>query len=64
MLGHRFAAESARERANGCTYHGAYRSDSDRARRSTGSDTASRRSKADSYIQCHAYRHAMLTVQR
>jgi hypothetical protein len=52
MLGHRFAAESAGERANGCTYHGAYRSGSDRARRSTGSDTARdtacRRSKADS----------------
>src|SRR6202790_4986100 len=26
MLGHRFAAESARDRANGCTYHGPSRS--------------------------------------
>jgi hypothetical protein len=52
MLGHRFAAESTRNRTNGCTYHGAYRSGSDRAHRSTGGDTACdtacRRSKADS----------------
>jgi hypothetical protein len=52
MLGHRFAAESARNRTNGCTYDGAHRSGSDRAHRSTGGDTACdtacRRSKADS----------------
>ena len=48
MLGHGFAAESARDRANGCTYHGAYRSGSDRAGCRTGGDTACRCSKADS----------------
>jgi hypothetical protein len=48
MLGHRFAAESARNRANGCTYRGAYRSRSDRAGCRTGGDTACRCSKADS----------------
>jgi hypothetical protein len=48
MLGHRFAAEPARDRANGCTHDGAYRSSSDRAGRRTGSDTACRCSKADS----------------
>ena len=48
MLGHRFAAESARDRANGCTYDGAYRSGSDRARRRTGSDTTYRCAKSNS----------------
>jgi hypothetical protein len=47
MLGHRFAAESAGDRANGCTYHGAYRPGSDRAGCRTGGDTACRCSKAD-----------------
>jgi hypothetical protein len=48
MLGHRFAAESARDRANGCTYHRAYRSRSDGPGCRTGGDTACRCSKADS----------------
>jgi hypothetical protein len=48
MLGHRFAAEAARDRANGCTNDGAYWSGGDRAGRRTGSDTACRCSKSDS----------------
>jgi hypothetical protein len=48
MLGHRFAAESARDRANGCTYDGAYWTGSDRASRRTDGDTAYRCSKANS----------------
>jgi hypothetical protein len=52
MLGHRFAAEPAGDRANGCTHDSPYWSGSDRAGRRTGSDTACdtacRCSKADS----------------
>jgi hypothetical protein len=48
MLGHRFAAEAARDRANGCTYRGAHRSGSDRAGCRTGGDTPCRCSKPDS----------------
>ena len=52
MLGHRFAAEAARDRTNRCTDDGAYRPGSDRAGRRAGGDTACdtacRCSKADS----------------
>ena len=52
MLRHSFAAEPARDRANRCTYDGAYRSGRDGADRRTRSNTACnaacRCSKADS----------------
>jgi hypothetical protein len=52
VLGCRFAAEAARDRANGRTDSGAYRSGGDRADCCAGSDTACdtacRCSKADS----------------
>jgi hypothetical protein len=45
MLGHRFAAEAARNRTNGRTYDGAYRVSSERASRCTSSNAACRYSK-------------------
>ena len=46
MLGHRFAAEAARNRTNRCTYDGAYRASGERASRCTGSNAAHRCTKA------------------
>jgi hypothetical protein len=46
MLGHRFAAEAARNRTNRRTYDGAYRASSERASRCTSSNAACRCSKA------------------
>jgi hypothetical protein len=45
MLGHRFAAEAARNRTNRRTYDGAYRASSERASRRTSSNAACRCSK-------------------
>ena len=52
MLGHRLAAKTARDRANGCTYDRAQRPRSDRASCRTGRDTSYRCPKSNSNGVC------------